>query len=145
MPPPDPLETLAATGLLRPEPPQPGEVEGLLRSAAARLTDAKNETNSLESRFDLAYNAAHALSLAALRLHGYRTDKRYVLFQCLPHTLGLGPEVWRLLDRCHSARNAAEYRGEMRIDSKLLDGLLDAATVVQAKVSELAGRRSVDS
>jgi hypothetical protein len=143
--PPEPLEALAATGLLRPEPPQPGEVEGLLRSGAARLTDAQNEANALESRFDLAYNAAHAFSLAALRLHGYRTDKRYVVFQCLPHTLGLSAEVWRLLDRCHSVRNAAEYRGEMRIDSKLLAGLLYAASVVQTRANELAERERAGS
>jgi hypothetical protein len=48
---------------------------------------------SLESRFDLAYGAAHALCLAALRHHGYRASKRYIVFQILPDTLGLVPEV----------------------------------------------------
>jgi hypothetical protein len=43
----------------------------------------------MESRFDLAYNAAHALCLAALRWHGYRPTNRYIVFQGLPHTLGL--------------------------------------------------------
>ena len=52
--------------------------------------------NSLESRFDLAYNAAHSLCLAALRWHGYRSANRYIASQALPHTLGLGPEVWRV-------------------------------------------------
>jgi len=33
------------------------------------LTDSVKNSNSLESRFDLAYNAAHALCLAALRWH----------------------------------------------------------------------------
>jgi hypothetical protein len=41
-------------------------------AALARLTDSAKNSNSLESRFDLAYNAAHALCLAALRWHGYR-------------------------------------------------------------------------
>ena len=62
----------------------------------ARLADAHNDALSLESRFDLAYNAAHALSLAALRRGGYRARHRYIVFQVLPHTLGLGPEVWRV-------------------------------------------------
>lgn len=48
-----------------------------------------NATLAIESRFDLAYNAAHALALAALRARGYRSDNRYVVFQALPHTLGL--------------------------------------------------------
>jgi hypothetical protein len=46
------------------------EFDGLVRSALNRLTDAKRTELSLERRFDLAYNAAHALSLAALRRHG---------------------------------------------------------------------------
>jgi len=42
------------------------EVQGLIQSGSLRLKDAGLETLSLESRFDLSYNAAHALSLAAL-------------------------------------------------------------------------------
>ena len=66
------LDNLVARGVLKREAPTADEVSGLIRSGAARLADAKNEDLSLESRFDLAYNAAHALSLAALRLAGYR-------------------------------------------------------------------------
>ena len=57
----------------------------------ARLHDAQNTTLALESRFDLAYNAAHALALYALRRQGYRSENRYLVFQVLPHTLGLPP------------------------------------------------------
>lgn len=39
------------------------EVAGLERSGLKRLADAEKRANSLESRFDLAYNAAHALCL----------------------------------------------------------------------------------
>ena len=64
----------------------------------ARLRDAENTGNSLYSRFDLASGgAAHALYLAALRHNGFRPSKRYIAFQVLPDTLGLGPEVWRIL------------------------------------------------
>ncbi|HVS14100.1 MAG TPA: hypothetical protein VMV46_09250 [Thermoanaerobaculia bacterium] len=74
--------------MLKREPPAPSELEGLIASAVARLRDAENEDLSYDSRFDLAYNAAHALALAALRSHGYRADKRYLVFQALAHTLG---------------------------------------------------------
>jgi len=80
----DALERLAATGLLKHEAPGREEIAGLLRTGAVRLEDARKTTNAPESRFDLAYNAAHAFALAALRIHGYRTDKRYVVFQALP-------------------------------------------------------------
>ena len=120
------LEALAETGILKRERPVRDEIEGLIRSASARLHDAQKATNSPESRFDLAYNAAHALALAALRSHGYRAEKRYIVFQALPHTLGVATATWRLLDRCHRERNATEYEGVSDVDEKLLTGLIDA-------------------
>ena len=63
------------------------------------------------SRFDLGYNAAHALALAALRAQGYRSDSRYQVFQCLQHTVGLPREQWRVLDDAHRKRNIAGMRG----------------------------------
>ena len=91
------LERLAGPGKPLTAEPADAKEFGKLKSAAlARLKDAANPAISLESRFDLAYNAARALSLAALRWHGYRPSKRYIVFQVLPHTLGLGLEVWRV-------------------------------------------------
>ena len=133
-----PLDNLAGPGRpLRVEPPDADEFEGLLRSGNARLTDAATPALALESRFDLAYNAAHALSLAALRWHGYRAGNRYIVFQCLPHTLGLGPEVWRVLDRCHHLRNRAEYEGALALDDRIVGDLIEACRLVSGKVSGL--------
>jgi len=102
------------------------------------LNDAKNRALALESRFDLAYNAAHGLCLAALRWHGYRANHRYIVFQVLPHTLGLGPAVWRVLARCHDIRNLGEYEGDLNVDEQLLGDLLEACNVVAARVDALA-------
>lgn len=90
----------------------------------------------LASRFDLAYNAAHALCLAALRQLGFRAQHRYIVFQVLPHTLGLGPEVWRVLDKCHNQRNLAEYEGMLDVDESLVNGLLEATTSVLQAIEE---------
>ena len=108
---PSPLERHAD---LTKEPPDAKEFEGLVRTGLARLRDAGRQENSLDSRFDLAYGAAHALCLAALRHHGFRSSKRYVVFQVLPDTLGLGPEVWRVLSKAHDTRNRTEYEGANR-------------------------------
>jgi hypothetical protein len=106
------LENLCGPGKpLKAEAPDTNEIAGLLRTGRVRLHDAQNTALSLESRFDLAYNGAHALCLAALRRMGYRSGNRYIVFQVLPHTLGLGPEVWRVLDKCHNTRNLGEYEG----------------------------------
>src|SRR5687767_836860 len=103
----------------------------------ARLTDGENDANSLESRFDLAYGAAHALCLAALRHHGYRPSKRYIVFQVLPDTLGLGPEVWRVLSKCHDMRNLNEYEGALDVDERLVLDLIGACRKVAEKVKRL--------
>lgn len=110
---------------------------GLLQSGCARLKDANNECLAEESRFDLAYNAAHSPALAALRLKGYRAANRYVVFQVLPRTLGVGSDVWRILSKCHDKRNLAEYEGHFEIDVRLLKELIIAAQVLLDKVSEL--------
>ena len=130
----NPLENLCGPGkALRAEAPDAAELAGLIRSGLARLDDAGNTSLSLESRFDLAYNAAHALCLAALRRKGYRASNRYIVFQVLPHTLGLGPEVWRVLDKCHNTRNLGEYEGLLEVDQRLVEGLVQATrAVVQA-------------
>lgn len=124
------LENLVSIGKLRSEPCSALEFDGLVRSGEARLTDAGNETLAIESRFDLAYNAAHALALAALRAKGYRTERRYIVFQVLPHTLGLPARVWRILAKCHERRNLAEYEGVVDVEEQLMDDLLAAAHAV---------------
>jgi hypothetical protein len=133
-----PLDELCGpVGPLAKEPPDRAEYLGLIQSGQARLADARRTVNSLSSRFDLAYNAAHALCLAALRRAGYRSSKRYVVFQVLPHTLGLGPKVWRVLDHAHNVRNRSEYEGDLSIDEKLLASVIEACDAVLAALEAL--------
>lgn len=134
------LERLADMGSLKRERPSGEEIEGLVRSARARLADAEKESLSAESRFDLAYNAAHALALAALRWHGYRAEKRYMVFQALAHTLGVQSSTWRLLAKCHDQRNRAEYEGLADVDQALLEGLIAAGRELLAAIETLLRR-----
>ena len=131
-----PLDRLVGS-LLATEPPDATEFSGLKSSGLARLKDASNSANSLPSRFDLAYNAAHALCLAALRYRGFRPEKRYIVFQVLPHTLELGPEVWRVLAKAHDLRNTGEYEGSFDIDERIVTDLVAACRVVAAKLDLL--------
>ena len=133
-----PLENLSGPGKsLQSEPRDPKEFSGFRRTGLARLQDATNAVNSIEGRFDLAYNAAYGLCLAALRWHGFRPDKRYIVFQVLPHTLGLGPEVWRVLAKCHDIRNLGEYEGDLNIDEGIVADLITACRAVVVKLDAL--------
>jgi hypothetical protein len=74
------LENLVSAKQLKAEPPNRKEFAGLVRLGRTRLEGARKSDLALENRFDLGYGAAH--------------------------TLGLGPEHWRVLALCHERRNA---------------------------------------
>ena len=131
------FDNLVKVNLIKPEPTNRNEVNGLIEAGKARLKDANHEFLSEESRFDLAYNAAHSFALAALRLKGYRSNNRYVVFQALPLTLDVGPEVWRVVSKCHDKRNLAEYEGHREIDERLLHDLLQATRTIQITLEKL--------
>jgi hypothetical protein len=131
------LDNLVRVRQLKVEPATADEIAGLVRSGLARLTDAANASLSFESRFDLAYNAAHALALASLRWYGYRSETRYLVFQCLRHTIDLPDEQWRVLDQAHRKRNLTEYEGYLEVEEQLVEALIRVAGFVAERVKVL--------
>jgi hypothetical protein len=132
------LDNLVRVNQLKAEAGTQSEFDGLVRAGLARLKDVEQISGlSQESRFDLAYNAAHALSLAALRWHGYRSEHRYIVFQCLTHTIKLPASQWRILDQAHRKRNLAEYEGDMDIEESLLAALIEITKEVAKRVQEM--------
>jgi hypothetical protein len=121
------LQNLVRIRQLKEEAPARAEIDGLIRSGNVRLKDAQLQNLSFDSRFDLAYNAAHAFSLAALRWHGYRSENRFTVFQCLEHTIKLPPAQWRVLGQAHRKRNVAEYEGHLDVDQSLVEALIRVA------------------
>lgn len=134
------LDNLVRIGQLKAEPRNAAEVGRMLAMARTRLLDSRLDTLSSEGRFTSAYNAAHAAALAALRWHGYRSENRYTVFQCLTHTLDWAAPRWRVLDSAHQKRNIAEYEGFLEVEEStivelcvLVDALIDEVTrLVQA-------------
>jgi hypothetical protein len=133
----DALANLAAIRKLKAEPSSLREFDGLVQSARDRATDAQNPSLSLASRFTLAYDASHALALAALRAHGYRSEDRYLVFQCLTHTMGWPSDQWLILDFCHKKRNLAEYEGHLDVDDSLVIELSSLVKLMQVQILTL--------
>lgn len=131
------LDNLVKINKLKLEPPDIYEFNGMVAAATTKLNDVSIAGLSVDSQFSLAYGAAHALSLAALRWNGYRSEHRYIVFQCLPHTLGLEKSKWRVLDKCHNCRNLAEYEGHLEIDTQLLKELIQITHELLMKVNQL--------
>ena len=113
------------------------EIGNLIERGLRKLRDSKRVELDPESQFDLVYNAAHALSLAALRHAGYRSENRYIVFQCTQHTINLEPEYWRVLDGAHKDRNIAEYEGDIIVNAQLVAALIRVTDIIAARVQEL--------
>lgn len=133
------LANLVRIGQLKVEPHNEAEILRMLAMAKTRLADARLEHLSAEGRFTSAYNAAHAAALAALRWHGYRSENRYTVFQCLAHTLNWSAARWRILDTAHQKRNLAEYEGFLEVEASMIAELCAVVSALIDDVEQLTG------
>jgi hypothetical protein len=131
------LDNLVKIQKLKAEAGSRKEFEGMLAAARRSLADAQNHTIATDSRFDLAYSAAHRLALAALRQQGYRSENRIAVFQTLIHTLGTDNTDIQILLKAHNERNLAEYEGRVDIDEKLLADLIRCTRKLETAVGKL--------
>jgi hypothetical protein len=134
-----PLDNLVRIGQLKAEPRNEIEARRMLAMARTSLADAQLSTLSPQGRFTSAYNAAHAAALAALRWHGYRSENRYTVFQCLAHTLNWPAPRWRVLDLAHQKRNLAEYEGFLDVEESAITELCALVSDLIADVATLLG------
>jgi hypothetical protein len=131
------LDNLVRINRLKVESGSRSEFAGMLKSARTRLADAQNESLDPDSRFDLAYGAAHRLALAALRRDGYRSENRITVFQTLVHTLGSDAADVQIFLEAHNQRNLAEYEGRTEIDESLLADLIRCTRKLETAVGRL--------
>jgi len=131
------LENLEKIGLLHHLERSETEFLQLIGKAKEFHTDSARNELSIQSRFQLAYEASFALALAALRWHGYRPSrKRYAAFQALSHTVELGSEI-ALLIKAHDLRNGIEYDAEPFDDNRFLEELIEVNDILLHRVLRL--------
>lgn len=131
------LDNLVRIGRLKPEPAREGEPVRLLQIARNHLADAQLREVSLNGRFAGVYSASHAAALAALRWHGYRSEHRFTVFQCLAHTVQWEPARWRALDLAHQKRSRAEYEGALDVEESTVAELIVLTKALIADVAKL--------
>lgn len=130
----DALANLARIGQLKSQAPDTAEIQRMLVQARTRCADAQLGNVSVDGRFASIYGAAHAAALAALRWHGYRSENRFIVFQCLTHTLGWPAHRWRVLDAAHQKRNLAEYEGYLDIQESMV---IEMVSLVKDLIADL--------
>lgn len=144
----DNFANLARAGLLAAEPASAREIGRLLKGAEDQLRHSRNTSLSAPSRFILAYGAAHALALAALRAAGYRPvaskGHRKVIFQVLESTAAAPHDLWLALDRYHDRRNAAEYEGAPPATGAEAKDLIELTTKLQKRVRHRLKRNHLE-
>ena len=127
------LENLIGKGLER-EPANKVEIERLLDKIATKLADARVESISLETRFDIAYEALLQIGLVALRNHHLRPNSRgghhAIALQSLPLTIGYPREKVRILDEFRKQRAAGLYDGSFSPSESELRELIVATTEI---------------
>ena len=142
------LENLAGTGQLIPEPTSVEEISGFLMRAEQQLIDARTASLSATSRFSLAYDAAHAFALAALRAHGYRPGRglghRLVVFSTLVHTVASPATECASLVRYHTKRNFSEYAGLVNASEADARDLIELASSLRERVRTWLGAHRPD-
>ncbi|UCH47294.1 MAG: hypothetical protein JSU95_14555 [Betaproteobacteria bacterium] len=136
------LDRLVSARQLKAEPRNDAETQRMLALARSRLRDAGLGAVSVEGRFTSAYNVAHTTVLAALRWHGYRSENRYIVFQCLTHAFGWPAQRWRVLDVAHRKRNLAEYEGNLEVERSTIDELSALVSELISDVEALIGQRA---
>jgi hypothetical protein len=119
------LDNLVTINDLKLEPADQDEFNRMLESAKRCLKDADVDGLSVEGKFSSVYTAAHILSLATLRWHGYRSTNRYQVFQCLVHTVSFDAAKCRVFGKCHNMRNIAEYEGHWEVTPQLFEELIN--------------------
>lgn len=133
------LDNLVGKGLER-EPPSAEELQRLLRKANTRLQDAKSESISPESRFDLAYEGVLQLALAALRANGYRPGSKgghhVIALQSLPKSIAYPKQKIRLLDEFRRQRAIGLYDGSFDPTESEVQALLETGIDLQKHLDE---------
>jgi hypothetical protein len=108
------LDNLVGKGLQR-EPSDAEEIGRFLSKIDTKLKDARASGVSLDSRFDIAYEASLQVGLVALRVHGLRPDSRgghHVLaLQTLETTIGFPKAKVRVIDQFRRQRAQGLYDG----------------------------------
>ncbi len=142
------LRNLVERKLLHEEKSAPREVQGLLASAAAFVADAKRTENSEATRFSVAYEAAHALALAAMRACDLRPAQgpghRSIVFNVLDATTTAPPALCVPLAKAHDKRNKLTYDGLTTFSHAELEELIESAESLGKLVRDLIARNRAD-
>lgn len=140
------LENLVKINKLNPHVSNAQEVGRLLAAAARNVTDSVAAGISDETRFDAAYKAIMQCAVIGLFANGYRPSTttpghHQTVIQCLELTMGVTPEVWRVLDALRKKRNLNDYGGNLIESASLTECINQAKSLLETTTNWLRANR----
>jgi|SRR3990172_9257229 len=116
------LEDQANVGELESLPATWHEIKGLLKKAHRKLSDAKSDTISRETRLEQAYNVILTCAITALRVAGYRVTSRisahYIALETLRETIALDDDKIDYFQSLRSLRHRDIYDADLIINEQ---------------------------
>jgi hypothetical protein len=113
------------------------EIQRYLAKIRRKVADCAKDAISLDSRFDIAFEALLQIALAALRANGYRATSeaghQQLAIQLLPKSIGVDPTEIRALDEYRKKRSIGLYEADF-------DPSEEEVKAVSAAVSRLLDR-----
>ena len=139
------LDNLVGRGLEKAQADEE-ELSRYLGRIRRKLADSRQTNISLDSRFDVAFEALLQIALAALRARGYRTTSgaghQQLAIQALPKTIGIPAGEIRTLDEFRKRRSAGLYLAEFEPSEAEVAALVAAVEGLQKSlVAWLKGHR----
>jgi hypothetical protein len=140
------LENLVKINKLNPHVSNAVEVGRLLAAARRNVADSAVAGISDETRFDAAYKAIMQCAVVGLYANGYRPSTttpghHQTVIQCLEPTMGVAPEVWRVLDALRKKRNLNDYGGDLIEPASLTECIAQAKALLKLTTRWLRANR----
>jgi len=129
------LDNLVGRGLER-EATDRVEIGRFLAKMDRKLADSRSSAITLDSRFDLAWEAVLQIGLTALRANGLRTTSQAghqaLAIQTLDKTIGVDKDRIRLLETFRKNRSAGLYDGNFEPSEAEVDSIIRTADALHA-------------
>lgn len=140
------LENLVKINKLTPHVSNAAEVGRLLAAARRNVADSSVATISEETRFDAAYKAIMQCGLVGLLANNYRPSTttpghHQTVIQCLELTMGVSPDVSRVLDALRKKRNLNDYDGGQIEPASVAECIQQATVLLETTVKWLQANR----
>jgi hypothetical protein len=140
------LDNLVKTKQLNTHVSSAAEIGRLLDAARRNVADSGVKAISAETRFDAAYKAIMQCAMVGLCANGYRPSTttpghHQTMILSLELTMGVPPEVWRVLDALRRKRNLNDYGGNLIEPASVAECIQQASQLLETTRAWLQAHR----